>query len=254
VSASPGAEQRASNSIVLALSPFYFTLAQPGLRSVQRDCFALSHLRALKYIFPRTHTHGNRYVDGAESADDVMPAAVQRVMTKVGVVPLLGVYRHSPTLPPPPRQQQHMIITHTLVFAHPPTHAHPSWLAGNGIEYDWGLSKKLYRKKRLNNAGRKTHDHVIADIKSSFREISDLTIRKFMRRTRRYLWAYQQPEATTFSLIEKFVKLHRNILDQESALLDAEMKAMEQRVASERAAIDLEFAQFLKFEKEFRSS
>jgi hypothetical protein len=127
--------------------------------------------------------------------------------------------------------------------------------AGNGIEYEWGLSKKLYRKRRLDNGrGRKPHEHVIEDIRWSFKEIQPLTIRKFMCRTRPYLWAYEQPEATTHSLIEKFVKLHkthRNILDQESALLDQEMAAMHANAAVERAAIDVEYQQFLKFKQEF---
>ena len=132
-------------------------------------------------------------------------------------------------------------------------------IAGNGIEYGWGFSKKVYRKTRLTHQNHKTHDNIIAHILVSFRAQPELTTLKWMRKTRRYLWAYQQKEAVTFSIIEKFVKLHkthRNILDQESGLLDREIRlaknaACAKQASAERAVIDVEYQTHLKFKTDF---
>jgi hypothetical protein len=56
--------------------------------------------------------------------------------------------------------------------------------------------------------------------------------------------------ATTHSLIEKFVKLHkthRNIMDQESALLDSHMNARPSQAAVELAVIEIEYEKFKKY-------
>jgi hypothetical protein len=132
-------------------------------------------------------------------------------------------------------------------------------IAGNGIEYGWGFSKKVYRKTRLTHQNHKTHDHIITHITLSFRAQPPLTTLKWMRKTRRYLWAYQQKEALTFSIIEKFVKLHkthRNILDQESGMLDREIRlakneACAKQASAERATIDVEYQTHLKFKADF---
>ena len=54
-----------------------------------------------------------------------------------------------------------------------------------------------------------------------------LMAKKTARRARSYLRAYRNPDAVSYSLIEKFVKLHkthRNILDQETAYLEKMVK------------------------------
>jgi len=117
----------------------------------------------------------------------------------------------------------------------------------------------VYRKTRLTHQNHKTHEHIITHITLSFSAQPPLTTLKWMRKTRRYLWAYQQKEAVTFSIIEKFVKLHkthRNILDQESGMLDREIRlakneACAKQASAERATIDVEYQTHLKFKADF---
>jgi hypothetical protein len=94
---------------------------------------------------------------------------------------------------------------------------HPE-IAGLGIEYDWGVSKKIFRK---------TNDQVAAHMQRHLDAALDaitLTIaRRTARRARLYMRAYKTGKAHSHDLIEKFVKIHkchRNILDQETKYLD----------------------------------
>ena len=93
---------------------------------------------------------------------------------------------------------------------------HPE-IAGLGIEYDWGVSKKIFRSK---------NDQVALHMQAFLDEALDaitLTIaRKTARRARLYMRAYKTGKAHSHDLIEKFVKIHkchRNILDQETKYL-----------------------------------
>ena len=94
---------------------------------------------------------------------------------------------------------------------------HPE-IAGLGIEYDWGVLKKLFRK---------INDQVARNMQKHLDTALDaitLTIaRKTARRARLYMRAYKTGKAHSHDLIEKFVKIHkchRNILDQETKYLD----------------------------------
>jgi hypothetical protein len=94
---------------------------------------------------------------------------------------------------------------------------HPE-IAGLGIEYDWGVLKKLFRK---------INDQVARNMQKHLDTALDaitLTIaRKTARRARLYMRAYKTGNAHSHDLIEKFVKIHkchRNILDQETKYLD----------------------------------
>ena len=95
---------------------------------------------------------------------------------------------------------------------------HPE-LAGKGIEFSWGVSKKYFRK--INNCvGKDLH----ANILKSFTVLDLAQFRRNSRRTRRYRDAYDTTRAAYVShdchlSVEKYVtahKCHRNILDQET--------------------------------------
>ena len=64
-------------------------------------------------------------------------------------------------------------------------------------------------------------------VRASLAVVTMLMAKKTARRARSYLRAYRNPDAVSYSLIEKFVKLHkthRNILDQETAYLEKMVK------------------------------
>ena len=94
---------------------------------------------------------------------------------------------------------------------------HPE-IAGAGIEYDWGVSKKAFR--RDNNHVPKYCER---DVRSSLGKI-DLSIAfNTSRKARTYMSAYMNDSYESQLLIEKFVKLHkcrRNTLDQDCKFLD----------------------------------
>jgi hypothetical protein len=99
--------------------------------------------------------------------------------------------------------------------------AHPE-VAGAGIEFDWGISKKWFR--RHNTYKPKETEGLV---RASLAVVTMLMAKKTARRARSYLRAYRNPDAVSYSLIEKFVKLHkthRNILDQETAYLEKMVK------------------------------
>jgi hypothetical protein len=101
---------------------------------------------------------------------------------------------------------------------------HPE-LAGKGIEFSWGVSKKYFRK--INNCkGKDLHENIL----TSFSVIDLPQARRNARRTRRYRAAYdvtgktEEQLATSFELVEKFCKdhkCHRNILDQDTKEIKA---------------------------------
>lgn len=98
---------------------------------------------------------------------------------------------------------------------------HPE-LAGKGVEFAWGVSKRSFRK--LNDCvARNLH----ANILKSFQVLDLATVRRCSRRTRRYRFAYEQGEGTkSYEDVEKFValhKTHRNIFDQEKKWIKQEL-------------------------------
>ena len=114
---------------------------------------------------------------------------------------------------------------------------HPE-IAGEGIEYDWGVSKKSYQKE---------NNHVAKfckqDIRASLKEIDLLIAYNTSRRARSYMAAYLDNCSKLELLIEKFVKIHKfhcNILDQETKYLeDLQVKIEEhsQDIKNEKISI-----------------
>ena len=94
---------------------------------------------------------------------------------------------------------------------------HPE-IAGAGIEFDWGVSKKIFRKE--NNHVPKECEK---DMRLSLDRITLDVAKNTARKARSYMQAYISDSGDSHLLIEKFVKIHkchRNILDQETAYLD----------------------------------
>ena len=94
---------------------------------------------------------------------------------------------------------------------------HPE-IAGAGIEFDWGVSKKLFRRNNNHIASNCEHD-----VRASLELISLQIAKNTSRKARSYMRAYEQDGGGSQLLIEKFVKLHkshRNILDQEGGYLE----------------------------------
>ena len=114
---------------------------------------------------------------------------------------------------------------------------HPE-IAGAGIEYDWGVSKKIFRR---------TTNHVAKDcerdVRSSLGKVTLPVARHTARKARSYMRAYMSDAGDSHLLIEKFVKIckcHRNILDQEDAYLEKMLRKIEEHlkeVEEERASL-----------------
>ena len=103
---------------------------------------------------------------------------------------------------------------HIVLFT---SKGHPE-IAGAGIEYDWGVSKKIFRKN-TNHIARDHEKYVRLSLDSVTLQITKNTARK----ARSYMHAYMNDAGGSHVLIEKFVKIHkchRNILDQDSAFLE----------------------------------
>ena len=114
---------------------------------------------------------------------------------------------------------------------------HPE-IAGAGIEYDWGVSKKIFRR---------TTNHVARDcerdVRSSLSKITLQVAKHTARKARSYMRAYMSDAGDSHLLIEKFVKIckcHPNILDQEDAYLEKMFIKIEghlKEVKEERASL-----------------
>ncbi len=114
---------------------------------------------------------------------------------------------------------------------------HPE-IAGAGIEYDWGVSKKIFRR---------TTNHVAKDcerdVRSSLAKVTLPIAKHTARKARSYMRAYMSGAGDSHLLIEKFVKIckcHRNILDQETAYLEKMIRTIAEHlkeVEEERASL-----------------
>jgi len=94
---------------------------------------------------------------------------------------------------------------------------HPE-IAGAGIEFDWGVSKKFFRRNSNHIANNCEHD-----VRASLEKINLQIAKNTSRKARSYMRAYEKDGGGSQLLIEKFVKLHkshRNILDQETGYLE----------------------------------
>ena len=104
---------------------------------------------------------------------------------------------------------------------------HPE-IAGAGIEFDWGVSKKIFRKE--NNHKPKDCEK---DLRLSLDKITLGIAKSTARKAHSYMMAYISDSGDSYFLIEKFVKIHkyhRNILDQETKYLDKVYIKIEQHV------------------------
>jgi hypothetical protein len=105
-------------------------------------------------------------------------------------------------------------------------------LAGDGVEYDWGFSKRTYRRIPFEQKKGKANFH--ASVRESLHSVPIETRRKFSAKARRYMVVYSlfdsdvPPEefgslGISYSEIEKLVnkesKVHRSALDQNTGFI-----------------------------------
>jgi hypothetical protein len=115
---------------------------------------------------------------------------------------------------------------------------HPE-IAGDGIEFDWGVSKKYFRKhntckpKNLTSLCLESFKHVNRDGPNGEKRYY---VRRMARQSRRYLAAYESGQVEHPDVLKFMVehKTHRNILDQETALLERALNGEDMDVAPQR--------------------
>jgi hypothetical protein len=107
-------------------------------------------------------------------------------------------------------------------------------LAGEGIEYSWGISKGVYRRKPLHSKKSKESFKMLVKECTSKDILGIKTVRKLSRRARAYICAYytlyeskckgdDTPETLTLPLIERLVKAfktHRAAIDFDAAFVN----------------------------------
>ena len=114
---------------------------------------------------------------------------------------------------------------------------HPE-ITGAGIEYDWGFSKKIFRKE--NDHKPKYYER---DVRSFLQRIILTIAYHTSRKVRLYMKVYASDSGESQVLIEKYVKLHkchRNILDQETSYLESlrlQLKGYIQEMKHEKDSI-----------------
>ena len=106
---------------------------------------------------------------------------------------------------------KHLVLSrgHICLFS---SKGHPE-IAGVGIEYDWGVSKKNFRKENKH-----VPKYCERDVRLSLDKFVINITFNTSRRARTYMKAYTNDASDSQFLIENFVKIHkahRNILDQE---------------------------------------
>jgi hypothetical protein len=109
-------------------------------------------------------------------------------------------------------------------------------LAGEGIEYSWGISKALYRRKKPLNSKRskESFKRLVLECTSRQQVLRTATVRKLSRRARSYICAYyalyesnkgdiKRQALVTLPLIERVVnafKTHRAVIDFDAAFVN----------------------------------
>ena len=96
-------------------------------------------------------------------------------------------------------------------------------IAGEGIELNWGYSKKCYRNIPYHEKNTKVK--FVTNVTECIGRVNIDLVKKFAAKTRRYMLTYQnvKGENLTYESIEKFVKkinTHRNIADSEKGYLE----------------------------------
>ena len=102
-------------------------------------------------------------------------------------------------------------------------------IAGEGIELDWGFSKKYMRRKfKLSD---KKHDFK-GCVDKALNSVPVSTSRKYAGRVYGYMRAYKlmedKGEVGSYATVEKFLKevrCHRSSVDQDTALIEADVQA-----------------------------
>lgn len=128
-----------------------------------------------------------------------------------------------------------------LVIISPKFHAE---MAGEGIEYSWGITKGFYRRKPLNSKRSKEGFKQLVHECTSRDVLKTETVRKLSRRARAYICAYYSlyqssngtptddnaPTVLTLPLIERLVKAfktHRAAIDFDAGFVNAFVPKLE---------------------------
>jgi hypothetical protein len=117
-------------------------------------------------------------------------------------------------------------------------------MAGEGIEYSWGVSKNVYRKKPLDSKKGKISFKALVKECTSRDILTTATVRKLSRRARAYICAYytlhqqnlanncendnDRPAALTLPLIERLMKAfktHRAAVDFDAGFVNSVVSA-----------------------------
>ena len=117
-------------------------------------------------------------------------------------------------------------------------------VAGDGIEYDWGYSKKTYRRIPLSD--KKGKAKFVHCVKESLRSVSIGLARKFSAKARRYMLTYQvfdnagdyedfEAKGLSYQEIEKHVtaktKAHHSSADQEFSYISRVWRESQQQAS-----------------------
>ena len=102
-------------------------------------------------------------------------------------------------------------------------------LAGEGVEYAWGLSKRFYRSIEIGK--KRTKEDFQNIVRKSIEFVKQEHIERFAAKCRRYMMAYnaydKKNDPLTYKLIKRFVRIsktHRNIADQDKAFIEKAWK------------------------------
>jgi hypothetical protein len=116
-------------------------------------------------------------------------------------------------------------------------------MAGEGIEYSWGISKNVYRKKPLDSKKAKISFKALVKECTSRDILTTAIVRKLSRRARSYICAYytlhqqnlanncendNRPAALTLPLIERLMKAfktHRAAVDFDAGFVNSVVSA-----------------------------
>ena len=102
-------------------------------------------------------------------------------------------------------------------------------LAGEGIEFCWGLAKRYYRSITLEK--KRTRQMFEKCVRDSIRYVKQHHVSKFSAKCRRYMMAYNvydgikngSTDQLTYEEVERFIKkakTHRNLADQEKGFIE----------------------------------
>jgi hypothetical protein len=118
-------------------------------------------------------------------------------------------------------------------------------LAGEGVEYSWGISKGVYRRKPLQSKKGKESFKRLVDECTSREILATKTVRKLSRRARAYICAYyslyeskrngEDMPALTLPLIKRLVKsfkTHRAAIDFDAGFLNGFVKVLQGKGAN----------------------